>query len=685
MTRQVYRLGTGIPSYGEKPIEDGNPQYGLGQPADLPGRQSPPWLRGSPGETRPLTASNEAAQPIGVLDAAGQQAVTPTRLRAGWAGPVLLVVALGVLGQAWLGYRARITGSFSTNLWYLTLCLIFIPSAALVTSRRINDRVRVWFTLYMSLALLATRFVLYPTQFVYHDELINYRVLLSIANSGHLFTRNSLLPAAADYPGMEIATITIHQLTGLSLHSSGIIVLLTVRVIMTLALIRIIQRISKKLTVGCLAALIYATNPQYLLFNSTFAYQSVALPLSFFGVYVFVMRSRSRQLIAIAPAAAVVAAVAVTHHLTSIAVVVVLWAWYLFTLITKRHVSQLLLFAAASTLLVATRLWLVRSDVIPYISGITRNSIATIIAFLSGKSNHKFFTDPTGAHAPAWQVALSIASVLIITSTLVPSLWLAITKRRLLSAAVMVLFTIAALYPIIPVGHLTGAVSEIADRSSGFVFAGLGYVIAAWWFRDFPFHRHGKRGSFTPRRHTWLLIPGLSICFVGGTIIGSGPDWLHGPGAYLVSAENRSVDQLALQAASWEGQNLPPNSRVLTDRVNALLAEVYGNQHMLTSLADGINTNSLSTLLLAPPAPADADVACQANVQYLIADKRLTWSLPHVGAYIDAGEYPNGNRTLPPPPSALAKFNSVPGAERIFDNGATRIYDLEGLPCARKR
>ena len=83
----------------------------------------------------------------------------------------------------------------------------------------------------MSLALLATRFVLYPQQFVYNDELIHYRVLLSIEQSRHLFTPNSLLPDTADYPGMEIATAAVHQLTGLSLHSVGIAVLAMVCVI----------------------------------------------------------------------------------------------------------------------------------------------------------------------------------------------------------------------------------------------------------------------------------------------------------------------------------------------------------------------------------------------------------------------------------------------------------------------
>jgi hypothetical protein len=677
VTRQVYRLDSGIPSNEGKPIGEDMPQEGLEQLIDLAQQQSRLRRRDGQAQQPPHVRSPD---PTGDREAPSHHGI-----RAAWAGPVLIIVALAVLGQAWIGYQARTTGIFSSNLWYLTLGLIFTPSAALVMSRQVSDRTKIWFTVYMSLALLGTRFMLYPTQFVYHDELINYRVLLSIQSSGHLFSANSLLPAAADYPGMEIVAEAIHQLTKLSLHASGIVVLLAVRVVMTLALIRIVQRISKKLTVGCLAALIYAANPQYVFFNSTFAYQSVALPLCFFAIYIFTTKPSPRTFASSLPALGVVVAVAVTHHLTSIALIVVLWVWYLFALITRRTVSQLLPFALLCTAVVAARLWLARSVIVPYIGEIAHNSIVNVIAFIGGKSNHKFFTDAAGAHTPAWQIVPSLASVLIITSTLMPALWLAIVKRRLLSAAVIVLFTIAAIYPFIPAGHLTAATSEVADRSSGFVFVGLGYLIATWWFRDVPFHRHGKDSRFKIARDTRLLILGLTICFVGGTIIGSGPDWLHGPGPYLVSAENRSVDQLALQAAYWEGQNLPQDSRLYTDRVNGLLAAVYGNQHVLTSLANKINTRSTSTLLLAPPSLRDVSTACRARVQYLIADRRLASSLPHVGIYIDGGEYPSDTRTQPPPLSALTKFDSVTGVQRIFDNGAIRIYDLRGLPCAGQR
>ncbi len=601
-----------------------------------------------------------------------------------WAGPAIIAVALGVLGQAWLGYHGRTNGSFPASLWYATLCLIFIPSVAFIMSRRLSDQARVWFTLYMCLALLATRFVLYPTQFAYHDELIHYRVLLSIQNSHHLFTLNSLLPDSADYPGMEIATAGVRQLTGLSLHSAGVAILFAVRIVMTLALIRIIQLVSNSAAVGCLAAIIYTANPQYIFFNSQFSYQSVALPLCFFCIYVFTLARNRENVLTVIPSAAVVLAVAATHHLTSLALVIVLWAWYLFTHIIKRPVRQLLLLAMISVIIVAAWTWFARSVIIPYISEIASNSFANISDLVNGHSAHKFFTDSAGDRNPMWQDLLSLISVLLITLSLIPALWFAVTKRRLLSAAAIVLFVIAAIYPVIPAGHLTNATAQISDRASGFVFVGLGYIVAAWWFREFPFHRHARTSRFTIARSTWLLVITLTVCFTGGAVL-SGPDWVYGPGGYLVSADNRSIDRIALQAAYWEGQNLPPNSRVFTDRVNGLLAAVYGNQHVLTRIADRIDVGTVSTLLLRGPTAGDANLACDSRIQFLIADQRLATSLPHLGIYVDNGEYEFGFRTSPPPADALTKFDNISGAQRIFDNGAIRIYDLRGLPCAGQK
>jgi hypothetical protein len=679
-------LSASAPDYGEKYTPAKHRDSRVAELASIPESQSlsqdqygPPWEPEFP------PALEDPGTSQGATDSYHHDTRAPSaKPQATWAGPVILLMSAGVFGQALLGYEGRTTGSFSALLWYITLCLIFTPAAALIMSKQLSDQAKVWFSLYMALALLATRFVLYPNQFAYHDELINYRVLLSIIQSRHLFTPNPLLPDTADYPGMEIATAAVHQLTGLPLHAAGIAILALVRVVITLALIRIIGRVSGSVTAGCLAALIYAANPQYIFFNSQYSYQSVALPLCFFCIYVFTLNRRPRNLLAIAPSVAVAVAVAATHHLTAAALVIVLWVWYLFSKILKRPVNKLLPLAVTTLLVLVAWTWLSRAVIVPYILEIARNSLGNVASLLNGQGNHKFFTDSAGERNPFWQDIISIASVLLITATLIPALCLALIKHRLLTAAGLALFATAAIYPIIPAGHLTNATSEISDRSSGFVFVGLGYIVAAWWFRDEPFHRHSKPSRFTIPRNRTLLVLGLTLCFVGGAVL-SGPDWIYGPGRYLVSADNRSVDQLALQAAYWEQQNLPPQNVVYSDRINGLLAGVYGNQKVLTPLSSGIDQGSLSTLLLASPADfppnQNVDLACHYHVQFLIADARLTTSLPHLGVYIDNGEYLFGFRQSTPPLAALTQFDNVAGAQRVFDNGDIRIYNLRGLSC----
>jgi hypothetical protein len=149
----------------------------------------------------------------------------------------------------------------------------------------------------------------------------------------------------------------------------------------------------------------------------------------------------------------------------------------------------------------------------------------------------------------------------------------------------------------------------------------------------------------------------------------------------MVSADNRSIDQLSLQASYWEGQHLPAGSRIFSDRENAALAQTYGDLDPLTSLSNGIQVGVVSQLLLAPRSAYDTEIACDSGVQYLIADQRLSTELPHLGIYIDSGEYLSDTRTAPPAAGDLVKFDNVTGAERIFDNGAVRIYNLKGLAC----
>lgn len=616
-------------------------------------------------------------------------------LAQGWYALAIIGTALGVLGQAWYSYQGRVTGSSSPVEFYASLSLVFVPPTLITLNRRANKNARIGFLLYMSLALIATRFMLYPTMFEFHDEIIHAWNVITIDKTDHLFGSNAILPVTPYYPGLEIATSAVEHLTGLPLHAAGNVVLFLTRIVMTLGLFLIFQKISGDLRVSTLATLLYTLNPQYLFFNSEFSYQTVALPLCFCCVYVFSIRSRRLGVWGIAPSVVLAAVIAASHHLTSVALVVTLWTWYVYTRLSKRPEPYLAHFATLATLAVVGWTWVARKQVIPYISNIVRSDFGGITSLLGGVLGHKLFTDAAGDTEPEWQVVLALATVLLTCLALVPAIWYAYKQRHSLSPAALTLATMAALYPIVPAGELSAATGETADRSSGFIFVGLAFTVACWWYSprvqrvyraareqlSDVSRRYRPAVRFRLPRRYWVLALVAALGFLGGVVDGTGPDWSYGPGSYLVSADNRSVDQLALQAAYWEGQHLPAGSHVYTDRVNALLAQTYGGVVPVTPQISGVQEGIMSYLLLAPASAFDEQIACLSGVQYLIADQRLATSLPHVGIYIDNGEYLQGTRTAPPSASDLTKFDQVPGAQRIFDNGAIRIYDLKGLSC----
>lgn len=600
-----------------------------------------------------------------------------------------------MLGQAWYSYQGRVTGFPSTKEFYASLTLVFVPSALIILSRRATKLARIGFALYLSLALIATRFMLFPMMFAYHDEVIHQFNVVEIDKTHHLFSPNYVLPVTPYYSGIEIATTAVEHLTGLPFHAAATVLLIVIRVVMTLGMIRLFQLICGSATISAMGALVYTVNPQYLFFNSEYSYQTVALPLSFFCIYVFSIRSRRLGVWGVVPSVIVTLAVAASHHLTAIGLLLVLWTWYLYTRFKNHPVPHLVHFAILSTLVVGVWTWIARKEVIPYITQIVQKNIHGINTLAGGSTGHKLFSDAAGDKTPEWQVLLSLASVMLVLLILIPASWYTFKKRYALQAASLSLATAAALYPIIPAGHLSSNTSEVADRTAGFIFVGIAFIFATWWYSWRPQRLYGgvtqhltssgqrrrPTGRFRIPRAAWLPIVILTVCFAGGIADGSGPDWAYGPGAYLVSADNRSIDQTALQAAYWEAQHLSANSRVFTDRDNALLAQTYGKLQPLTALGNGISEGSLSQLLLSPSTEYDTQIACDNEVQFLIADQRLSTSLPHLGIYIDNGEYLWGSRTTPPPASAFVKFDGTPGAERIFDNGAIRIYNLEGLAC----
>jgi O-antigen/teichoic acid export membrane protein len=592
--------------------------------------------------------------------------VAPSRV-----GPVIFALAVGVLLHAVAAAGSRADAPWVPWVYWASLLIMFTPCAMVVISKAVSDRDRVIVSVALAVGIMVARFVLYPNLFAYHDELLHANTLRLIVDKHHIFVPNSLLPASSIYPGLEVVAAGIHSLTGLSQHLAGMLVLALSRLIMTLSLIGIGHRITGSVRMGCIAALVYTTNPQYLLFNSLFAYQSLALPLTLAAIYVALSATNKSRRWSVAAASVIAMAVAVTHHLTSVALLAALTIWWI---IERRKRGESLLARVVGSVAGVLALFIVAwtatvsSAIVRYVTAIGDESVHSLIQFFRGQDRRELFTDYGGYRTPVWERVLSLSSVALIMLALVPAALAARSWWKKKKSLPILLAAVGLAYPIIPGGHLTRATSEISDRSSGFLFIGLGFLFA-WWLTDRPVALR----AFT--RHA--LVAGLVVLFVGGAIVGSGPDWLRLPGPYHAAADNRSVDEYNVSTARWMASHLSSDNHVMADRIGRLLVSSIGKQYSVTSLGDAVDASPV--FFENEVTPSVTAALRKGAAVYIMIDRRLSQQLPSIGVYLEQGEENSYKHLVPIDPRALAKFDAVVGVSRIYDNGQVAIYDIREM------
>ncbi len=633
------------------------------------------WIETEPDDDRlPLRLADGAA----VVELRDREAERPERRLARLArlvgvGPALLVMTGGLLLIAASVTRARDSGSGSDGLgealYVAGLVVIFLPAALGVLLPRVASSTRVVLAVGALVVLQLARLVVEPTRFVQHNELIHVAGLRAIEQSGELYRTNPLLPVTSFYPGLQVATDAVHDLTGLPLHASGVAVLLAARLVTALAVLLVVAWVTRSTRIGAAAVIVYACNPQLPVFNATFSYQTLALPLAMLAVHLVLTR-RPGSRWALLPAVLATWAVVASHHLTPLLLLAALVGWLLLDLVLHRGRSRaaapLAVVVVAGVIGFAVTLLNPGNPLLGYLGEIGASSSEAIRGVVDGGGSRQAFRNEAGVQSAPWEKWAILASLALTLVALALSLW---RSRRLLptrNAFVVLLLGIALVFPIIPAGHLTSATAEVGDRSAGFVFVGVAFVVA-WWIWQRPMRT----------RRSALLGLGATVVFVGSVVLGAGSISNQLPGPFRVSDDARSIDADNLAAAEWMSQHLPTDSVVYGDRVGGLLAGAYGDQFVVRHV--GTRTDA-SRLLLDPEFTADdVQVIREADIRYLIADRRNANGLPNQGIYIESGEFGSEDRTAPVPAAALRKFSTVAGVDVLYDNGSVVVYDLGAL------
>lgn len=583
-----------------------------------------------------------------------------------------VVAALGLMSLALSYTGSRFGWAPAEAFFWLGFATIVFPVALRSLGTAAGRRERIVLVIFLGLGLNLLKVLHGPIAVTFTDEFAAWLNVEQLLSSGQLLSYNPLLPATAYYPGLPTAVSTVTSLSGIPIFQSAFIVVALARVVLMLSVFLFFENVTDSPRTASIATLVYAANPNFVFFGAQVAYESLALPLAFFALYVVARRRRTvgREAVVLTVLAlAAIGATVVTHHLTSIALAAFLTGWAGVAALrsgTRAEARQVAPFALFAVIGAFTWSLYVATILVDYLNPVLSGAVGDLFRLLTGEGTARELFRYAGQVAPAWEQLAGYASVALILVALPFGLWRIVRHRR--HDAVAVTLALAALaYPASLAMRFTALGAETSNRASEFIFFGIGFVLAI---------ALTEVATIKPRRFSTALLAGLiTTVFVGSLIVGWAR-WARLPGPYLVAADTRSVERQGVEVATWTRDTLGPGNRFVSDRTNRLLLGTYGQQRPVTGFGDRVDTK---TLILSPRlSDAEERVARLGNVRYVLSDIRLSSSLPLGGIYVERGELAIvGAHRVPLSEARLTKFEAEPSISRIFDSGDIRIYDVE--------
>jgi hypothetical protein len=654
----------------------------LGEIKRLSGDGAAPGVAATPGDSRwPLesTAEDPVLAPRPIRSRQRQAPARHSARKRGWssslAGVVWLATGLGLCldgfavtvaprhpGVGLMLFWAAILIPFAT---YMTVLLAAQPSRALreFTVAAVGIYPAVIYRMASPLVLGG------------FDEHLHERTLMDLLRGSGLFAPNPLLPISSQYPGMELFTGAVVRLTGMPVMLTMSLVVLLCRLLLVLTIYHGALTVNPSRWGASLVVVLYAASPQFYFFNSQFAYQTMALTLGLGGLLLL----RRAQLAEGAAAsrlfcAAILALIAtvITHHVTSWIVLGFLVAW---TVVAPRGQRKVLACGAA-VMGISVIIWTgdIANRLVVYLGPVGAAALQELRLFVGGAATqHTVFGGSGGAVTPTWERAVLIFYSLSCTCAAVICGWTLLSRAfRQRNRMLGLLGALSLAYPITLAAHFVPTAADLGDRASTFLFLPLA-LSCSLVVRRTPGVNKPVRRRHNPA--VLVALMGLVVgTYMGGVMLGVGPDWSILPGPYLVSAEARTQDPETLAAVRWAAAHLPAGSRIVADRVPADLLAAQARLWPVMAPEHGLEA---AQLYFAPGwGPEQTAIVKGLHISYLYVDQRLGDSLPRDGFYFYPGESGTPRHITA---RNLTKFSYVPGLRAVYHHGPVTIYDTAGL------
>jgi hypothetical protein len=226
-----------------------------------------------------------------------------------------------------------------------------------------------------------------------------------------------------------------------------------------------------------------------------------------------------------------------------------------------------------------------------------------------------------------------------------------------------------ALGPVLALGALLAVISyglrvvpgawEVANRSSDFIFLGVGLVAAmalvAW----------ARRGGAR------VVLGALAIVVVltGSSVIGW-PSAARLPRAQVVAVGATTIEPQGTSVADWAAANVSRDASIVADETSGRLLALRGFTNVHAGREPGV-----SDLLSSGRLPAwQRRYLARERVEYVVLDRRRSSADNTVGYFFPRPAEPQAFY----PGDVRGKFAPLPGAARVYDSGDVVVYALGG-------
>jgi hypothetical protein len=630
---------------------------------------------------------------IGPGGSADARAIPERAVDLRWLVGMALSAGLGLVLVALSHYLGLRQVPRSGALLWVGFALLYLPVALRVAAPRTARAERIAGLILIGVCAFLAKFLYAPTGFSHFDELLHVATARDILETRRLYELNPLLPISPLYPGLEIVTTSLVELTGLSLDFCANFALVVARCVLMGALFAFYERVGGSDRIGALATLAYVTNSGFFLFDAQFAYESLALVFFVLALQSASLAERGSGgtgLVAVALTIVFLVALAVTHHMSAYFAAAFLLLLAVLKLFTKGRAPARIGFVFAGVASLALPYLWSKANGDPgggYLGPILENGSTEIMRFIrDGARREGVFTLPNGLEVPFALQIVSIVSLALVSFLLMAGFFrtLALAVRpeagwralgeclrfRWTNPWLVLLALVACGFPVSVGFRLTSTAWEIGNRMGPFVYLGVGMVAA------FAVARFWKAEGQPVRAA--LVALALTVAFVGGINTGWGLITQRQP--FMAVADSASVEPMSIETAEWSREWLGPGNRFAADRVNRNLLAAYGRQRVITTLFDDVDA---SQIFLSPTiSSGERSAIRRGRIDYLLVDLRLSAQLPMMGHYYEMFEE-RAQPWLPVDPEALLKFNEERGLDRVYDNGWIIVFGTEGIRGGR--